>query len=354
MDFLYETCPYFESDESGTVLDHMRRGMHFLTTERGERGLCLWGGGDWNDSINTAGMNGKGESVWLTIATVKALKVFAKILQHIHQDSEAADWLEKAETLTAAVRRYGWDGEHYLYGYTDWDEKVGSDENAEGQIYLNPQTWAVLAGIATGEDGHALMDRVEKRLHCPYGYVQCAPSYTKGDPHIGRSTYFVPGCVENGSVYNHGVTFKIAADCALGRAEDAYRTVCEILPDNPELIDCGVEPYAMTNMYLGPENPHAPKWAPCSWITGTAGWMYRCITEYLLGVNADFDGLRLTPCIPPELDGTQVTRRYRGATYRITIRRGDHPMVCDGVEIDGDTLPLFPADTQHTVTVYCK
>ena len=153
-------------------------------------------------------------------------------------------------------------------------------------------------------------------------------------------------------MYNHGVTFKVAADCALGRGADAYRTVCEILPDNPELESSGVEPYAMTNMYLGPENPYSAKFAPCSWITGTAGWMYRCITEYLLGVQSTFNGLRLKPCIPAELDNTKITRQYRGATYHIHICFGKGSMVCDGQAVQGDTLPIFPAGTEHCVTVY--
>lgn len=352
LDFLQENCPYFECDETGTVLEHIRRGMKFLTTQLGEHGLCLWGGGDWNDSINAAGLLGKGESVWLTIATVKALKTFVEILGLLGEREEAEMWRGHICRLTDAVSTYGWDGDHYIYGYTDHGEKVGSNENAEGQFYLNPQTWAVLAGIATGEKGSKLMDQVEARLHCPYGYVQCTPSYTKGDPHIGRASYFIPGCVENGSVYNHGVTFKVAADCALGRGADAYRTVCEILPDNPELESSGVEPYAMTNMYLGPENPYSAKFAPCSWITGTAGWMYRCITEYLLGVQSTFNGLRLKPCIPAELDNTKITRQYRGATYHIHICFGKGSMVCDGQAVQGDTLPIFPAGTEHCVTVY--
>ena len=163
----------------------------------------------------------------------------------------------------------------------------------------------------------------------------------------------MPGCVENGAVYNHGVTFKIAADCHLGRGDIAYATIRSIMADNPALWGCGVEPYAMTNMYIGPENPYCAKFAPCSWITGTAGWMYRCITEYLLGVQADWKGLKLVPCIPQELDGTKISRIYRGATYNITVRKGSGKMVVDGQEIDGNIAPIFPAGTTHTVEVYC-
>lgn len=355
LEFLDEVVPFFESEESGTVLEHIRRGIHFLTEHVGGHGLCLWGGGDWNDSINNAGMQGIGESVWLSIATVKACKQYMEILELLGLSEEVQTVNSRAEAMVALIVEYGFENGHFIYGFNDWGEKVGSDDCEEGKIYLNPQSWAVLAGIFDKEESQKLMDVVEERLHCDYGYVQCAPSYTKLDNHIGRSTGFVPGCVENGSVYNHGVTFKIAADCILGRAEEAYRSLREILSDNPVLENCGVEPYAVTNMYLGPENPYDAKFAPCSWITGTASWMYRCITEFIFGVSAEYNGLKVAPCIPKELDNVKISRRFRGATYHITIRRGEEgSILCDGVKVDGNILPIYEKGTTHEVQVCLK
>ena len=353
--FLEEVVPFFECDESGTVLEHMRRGIEFLTGQLGSHGLCLWGGGDWNDSIDNAGMQGIGESVWLSIATVKACKHYKEILELIGHVDEAREVQKKTDAMTENVLQHGFEGGHFIYGFTDWGEKVGSDDCEEGKIYLNPQSWAVLAGVFDEEQCNKLMDVVEERLHCDYGYVQCAPSYTKLDNHIGRATGFLPGCVENGSVYNHGVTFKIAADCKLGRAEHAYRSLKEILPNNPVLDGCGVEPYAVTNMYLGPENPYDAKFAPCSWITGTAGWLYRCITEFIFGIQAEFEGLRIMPCIPKEIDNVNISRKYRGATYNIHICRGDKECIlCDDMMIDGNILPIYDKGTIHEVKVYLE
>lgn len=345
--------PFFESEQKGTVLEHVCRGIKFLTTHLGSHGLCLWGGGDWNDSINNAGMKGVGESVWLSIATVKACRQLQEILDIIGEHEEAKRILAEAETMRNRVLCNGWEGDHFIYGFNDWGEKVGSDDCIEGKIYLNPQTWAVLAEVLNPAEGGKLMDTVEQRLHCDYGYVQCAPSYTKLDDHIGRATGFVPGSVENGSVYNHGVTFKIAADCKLGRAEDAYRSLREILPDNPVLAQSGVEPYAVTNMYLGPENPYEAKFAPCSWITGTAGWMYRCITEYIFGIRAEMNGLRVAPCLTKKLDNVRIRRIFRGAVYDICITHtGPAGMVCDGKTVEGELLPVFEKGTTHQIQVY--
>ena len=353
LDFLKEEVPFFESEESGSVLEHMRRGIHFMLSNVGSHGLCLWGGGDWNDSIDNAGMQGVGEIVWLSIATVKACKQYAEILQLAEEKEEALQILQCAENLTSNIIKHGFENGYLIYGINDWDEKIGSKDCEEGKIYLNPQSWAVLAGIFSEEQCNELMDIVEERLHCDYGYVQCAPSYTKLDAHIGRASGFVPGSVENGSVYNHGVTFKIVADCKLGRAEYAYQSLRDILSDNPILEDSGVEPYAITNMYLGPDNPYEARFAPCSWITGTAGWMYRCITEYIFGVSAEFEGLKVAPCLSKELDNVKITRIYRGATYNICISRAEQNEVfCDGEKVDGNVLPIFERDTIHEVQVY--
>ena len=147
---------------------------------------------------------------------------------------------------------YGFEGDRFLYCYNDLDEKIGSKESVDAKMFLNPQTWAVLAGVADRKNLEKVMDGVEKELKCDFGYVQCAPSFQKGNDNVGRISYFLGGNFENGSVYNHGVAFKAVADCLLGRGDLAYQTLKAISYDNPKNADSGVEPYAVTNMYIGP------------------------------------------------------------------------------------------------------
>lgn len=350
---LDEDVRYLQSERSETVLEHARRGIEFLLKSRGEHGLILWGGGDWNDSVNNAGMLGKGESVWLSIATVKAISEFTEVCAHYGRIPEACEeYLAEREKLKGAIESYGFDKDHYIYGITDHGEKVGAYESPEAKITLNPQTWAVLAEVAEEKRLNAVMDTVEGKLKCAFGYVQCAPSYTKGTDHIGRATYFMPGLVENGSVYNHGVTFKIVADCKLGRGENAYRSFKMISYDNPENPDSGVEPYAVSNMYIGPENPYRAGEAPMSWVTGSAGWLYRALSEYILGVRADFDGLEISPALPDGWENLCVKRRFRGADYEIAYRRGEKAgMTLNGKRIEGNKIPLCKAGTVNSVTV---
>jgi cellobiose phosphorylase len=356
LDFLERKAAYCDSDESGSVLDHCKRGMDFLFDGLGEHGLCLWGGGDWNDSIETAGLLGKGESVWLTEATIVAAEEYAALLERIGRPAEAAETRKKAEALRVNLREHAWDKDHFICGYNDWGEKIGSYENKEGRIFLNMQTWGVLAGAAP--DAAALMDLIERELSCPFGYVLNKPAYRTPDRRIGRVTFFTPGCFENGAAYNHGATFKIAADCRLGRGRLAYETVKKMLPTNPKNPPehSGIEPYAISNMYLGPENLRAGE-APMAWITGTAGWLFRCLVEYMLGVRADWDGLAVRPCLPEHWRDLRVRRLFRGAMYDIRIlnpkglQTGKVKITADGQKLQGDILPAYQDGNEHGAEV---
>lgn len=339
---LTEETGYLDSEERNSVAEHMRRGLEYLLANLGGHGLTLWRGGDWNDSLNGCGLKGIGESVWLSIAAVKAVKEYAELSRFVSGGlKDAEEFSAQAETLTENILRYGFENGKFIYGYTDSGAKVGSDECEEGKIYLNPQTWAILADILPYDESCKVMDQVERRLKCDFGYVQCAPSYTKGSDDLGRASYFVPGMVENGSVYIHGVTFKIVADCKLGRGENAYDTFMRIRYDNPANANSGVEPYAVSNMYIGPENPYRVGDAPMSWVTGSAGWLYRGMTECIAGVSADYRGLKVKPCLPPCWNEIHAERKFRGKRYDILIKRGEKKGVyVDGVLIEGDVVPL--------------
>lgn len=349
---LDEDVPYFESDEHGTVFEHMYRGIRFLLDNRGARNMVLWGGGDWNDSINNTGNQLKGESAWLSIATVKAIKEFCRICEIMGgKEDLISKLMAEREVLKAAILENAFEGDQFIYGINDWDEKVGSHESYQAKTYLNAQTWAVLAEMLDEEGLNTIMQTVEDKLSCDYGYIQCAPAYSEKDLHIGRMAYFIPGGYENGSVYNHGVAFKIAADCKLGKADLAYDTLKRICYDNPKNSNSGVEPYVVTNMYFGPQEKYRPGFSYYAWFTGAAGWVYRDITEFILGVKGEYTGLQINPCIPSVWNDIFVSRVYRGARYNITFKRtGKYKLVVDGVVLDSNIAPIFPEGTEHTVT----
>lgn len=349
---LEEKISYWNSNLTETLLEHCIRGADFLHRETGEHKLCLWGGGDWNDSFDGAGLEMKGESVWLSIATIKATNDFIELLKWLEKTELASAYTLKNAEMTENINMHGFDKDHYIYGINDKGEIAGSYSTKEAQIFLNPQSWAVLAGVA--DKPQELLDLVEKELSCDYGYVQHKPCYTIPNDNFGRITYFGKGFYENGSCYNHGTAFKLVADCVAGRGDNAYSTLKRILPQN-KLNDCaksGVEPYAVCNMYFGPENITRCGEAPMSWITGTSGWTFRGIVEYIIGVRAEFDGLKIDPQLPSDWKEVKIRREYRNAVYEIQIKRtGEKRIYADGKVLEGELVPAFGDGKTHNIYV---
>ncbi len=343
LSILDETIGYYDDKTTDSVFSHLCKGMDFLLSGVGEHGLCLWGGGDWNDSMNACGLQGKGESLWLSLATLKAMNDFKEIVRISKPSFDYSSFDNKARSIREAVRKWGFDKDHFIYGYDDEGETVGSFAHPEyGTYYLNPQTWAVLADVVDEKEGDELLNVVEKKLRCPFGYVLMDHPFTKGSDKIGRVSYFYPGCFENGSVYIHANAFKIAADLRLRRADEAYQSLLLIRYNNPKNLSSGVEPYAVSNMYLGPSSGVLSGYAPQSWITGSAGWLYRDVVEMLLGVKADYGGLHINPCLPSGWKETQVKRRFRGAFYNIKIiHDGRKAVFVDDKEIKGSLCPMI-------------
>lgn len=335
---LDEIVPYLD-DGQANVFEHVLQGLYYLTTDVGERGLVLFRRGDWNDSTNGVGNLGKGESVWTSLATVRALKQFAELLEKLNKKDLQADMLNRAHTLTENILKYGLYNGHFIHGYDDYGNMVGGGEDdVDASFCLNMQTWAILADVGDERLQNAVMDEVEKRLKCPFGYRLNTPPYTKPLDNVGRTSYFRPGLVENASVYIHGSMFKAVADCILGRGDKAYETICNVTyRNNP---NSGMEPYAISNMLIGPDSNYRVGEAPMSWITGSAGWMYRALTEYILGIQADYNGLKIEPNIPKEWNGFSVKRVCRGVIYEIQFTRGGtFAITVNGKKCEGNCVP---------------
>ncbi len=314
---LEEKVNYYNSSIEESVFLHMKRGLDYLYNNLGQHRLVKWGGGDWNDSLNACGLKGIGESVWLSIALVKATNSFIEILQKINYDYQ--DYLNQKIELEKDIVKYGFEKDQYIYGYNDLNQKIGSSTSKNGKLYLNPQTWSILANIQDKHTQEILMDKVEKKLSCKYGYVQLRPSYKKGNDNIGRVTYFTPGTYENGSSYNHGVAFKIASNFLLNQPNIAYKSLKKMYPINHK--ESGMEEYALGNMYFGPDAISRVGFAPMPWITGTSGWIFKDIIELMCGIKPDYDGLIIDPCLPNSLKNIYIERVYQGVRYKISIKK---------------------------------
>jgi len=319
---LEERVPYLD-EGIGTVLEHMMAGVRFLSEDTGAHGLVLAHEGDWNDSLNWMGRGGKGESVWTSIGLRYALSEMIELAEVVLRNDDLAEECRGRQArIEEAVRSHGWDGEWYLAGYSDAGHPVGSHGNAEGRIFLNPQTWALLAGLATGERKRKCLEAIDRHLESAHGSLTLWPPYTSRDDGVGRVTMLLPGMYENGTPYCHGTAFKIVADCLAGRADEAFASYRKVMPDTPEHPSTvsGCEPYAFTNQYLGPDNARAGA-SISGWITGTAGWMFRAMVEYICGIQPGYRGFAVRPCLPRGWAGVTVERQLRGTAYRIVARR---------------------------------
>lgn len=354
---LDEKTPYLDGGQ-GTVWEHILIAVRHSSDDIGERGLVLARDGDWNDSLNLMGIGGKGESVWTSIALYNALLNTAEISRYIKNDTTIeTEMVNRANMIKNSVNTNGWDGEWYLAGYNDKGEKVGTKSEKEGRIYLNSQTWAVYSGIADEEKKNMCIESVDKNLNSQYGPLTLYPAYTKLNSSIGRLTGFVPGIWENGTPYCHGGTFKVVADCCANRPNEAYESIKKILPDSDQnpCDHSGCEPYALTNMYYGPDHQYKGK-TLFGWVTGTAGWMFRAITEYIFGFHPEYDHIRIAPCIPDEWPSCSMKRKFRGDTYLLRIVKVGRKNIVAQIKVDneiiqGNICKIFNDGKEHSIDV---
>jgi len=356
--FLDEVVPYFDKGEA-TVWEHILAGIRHSTGDLGYHGLIKVHYGDWNDSLNGIGIQGRGVSNWTSIAMIFSINAAVEIARYVLRDEAVVlELKQRAVRLNEAVNTYGWDGRWYLEGVNDEGKKVGSHEEHEGFVYLNPQTWAIMAGIVDNERMPLVLDTIDNVLECDYGSLVLHPAYTKPNPGIGRITYFVPGMWENASPYCHGTSFKIVADTFIKRGNEAYRSMMKVLPDsglNPS-SHSGCPPYMVTNMYYGPEHPRKGQ-ILYSWITGTSDWLFKALTAHMIGVRATYQGLLVDPCVPSHWSEFRLKRVFFNSVYDIEFvnrngkQSGINLIEIDGSVIDGNILPVFDDGKCHTVKV---
>lgn len=328
--FLDEKVHFYEKDpvEGTSVLDHVKRALMFTRNDLGRHGLPLLGFADWNDTINLA----KGaESLFSAHLYGRALKEFIALLDFLGKPEEADTWRAAHAEMKARVENHAWDGEWYVMYFDHDGTPVGSHKNQYGQIHLNGQSWAVLSGFASQERARQAMDSVYKHLNTKYGIKLSTPGYNGYDPGYGGVTTYPPGAKENGGIFLHPNPWAMIAETMLGNGDRAYEYYSQINPAaKNDMIDLyESEPYVYPQNILGDEHPQFGL-ARNSWLSGTASWMYQTGTQWILGIRADYEGLRIDPCIPSEWDGFEATRKYRGAIYHISVTNPKH--VCKGVE----------------------
>jgi len=366
----------FDNDESKCtpLSDHLKRSFDHVLNNLGPHGLPLIGRADWNDCLNlncfssepgesfqtTTNKDGRvAESVMIAGMFCYIGEEYARLMEKTGNKEEADRAFKEVKKMREVIMKYAWDGSWFLRAYDDFGRKVGSHENEEGQIYIEPQGFCIMGGCGL-DDGKAIqaLDSVEERLGTKYGIVLLNPAYTKYYIEYGEISTYPAGYKENAGIFCHNNAWIMAAEAIVGRGDKAFDYYKRIAPAYvEERSDIHrLEPYVYSQMIAGKDARRFGE-AKNSWLTGTASWNFVAITQFILGIKPDFDGLRIDPSIPKDWDGYTVIRQYRGDIYRIKVKNPKHvscgvsKITVDEKDISGNILPVFGDGKVHEVEV---
>ncbi|NND80155.1 MAG: glycosyl transferase [Maribacter sp.] len=363
-----------DASRSKSHFEHLKVSFYHVVNNLGPHGLPLIGRADWNDCLNlncfsedpnesfqtTGNKKGKtAESLMIAGLFVVYGKEYVKLCKRIGKDKEAEEARKHVANMIEAVKVYGWDGDWYLRAYDFFGNKIGSNENEEGKIFIESQGWCTMAEIGLDEGMvEKSLDAVKEHLDCEYGIVLNSPAFTKYYIEYGEISTYPAGYKENGGIFCHNNPWIMIGETILGRGDHAYEYYTKIAPSFLEDISelHKVEPYVYCQMIAGKE-AFKPGEAKNSWLSGTASWNFFAITQYILGVKTDYDGLVIDPCIPTKWDGFSMKREFRGANYTIEVQNPNHiskgvkSVFVNGVAIKGITIPILEKGKEHSVKV---
>lgn len=372
---LKETVPY-DNDMSvaTTLMEHLKRSFDYIVNHKGPHGLPLIGRADWNDCLNlncfsehpgesfqTFGPSEGpvAESVFIAGMFVKYGEEYAQLAQLLGDETEAERARKEVAVMYDTVLKDGWDGEWFVRAYDAYSHKVGSKECEEGQIYIEPQGFCVLAGIGVKEGlAQKALDSVKEKLDTKYGVMILQPAYTKYHVELGEISSYPSGYKENAGIFCHNNPWVSIAETVIGRGDRAFEIYQKTCPAYVEDISeiHRTEPYVYSQMVAGRDAKYHGE-AKNSWLTGTAAWTFVNISQYILGVYPTHTGLRIDPCVPSGFGDFTLTRRFRDVVYHIEVKnpnnvqKGVKSMTVDGVMVEGCVIPFESEKTDVKVEV---
>ncbi len=362
----------FDDGGEGTLFEHLTRSFNFTVTHKGPHSLPLIGRADWNDCLNLNCFSAQpgesfqtfgpsegpvAESVFIGGMFVKYGEEYAQLAELLGKADVASHARSEVAAMYDALLDAGWDGEWFVRAYDAAGNKVGSKECEEGQIFIEPQGFCVLAGVGVKEGkAQQALDSVKERLDSKYGVVLLQPAYTRYHLELGEISSYPPGYKENAGIFCHNNPWISIAETVIGRGDRAFEVYRKTCPAYLEPISeiHRTEPYCYSQMVAGKDAPTFGE-AKNSWLTGTAAWTFVNISQYILGIQPDLAGLRVNPCVPKEFGDFTVTRKFRDAVYHIQVKNPDHlekgvmSLTVDGERIDGNVVPFVEGKKEYQV-----
>lgn len=341
-DLYNKVVPYADKG-AATVYGHLKQALLFNLNHMGVDALPCGLLADWNDCLK---LGYHGESLFVAFQLRLGLTTYADISERLGKADEKQWALAERDKLDKAIQKKCWDGKWWIWAIAEDGTVYGTKSFEEGQVYFNTQVWSVLSQAATPEQAKECMQTVKEKLATPYGLMLSAPPFVYTSIDVMRAVVFNPGIKENAGIFNHTQGWGIIAETMLGNGDQAYEYCKAALPasynDKAEVRQS--EPYVQAQTTYSTYSPRAGN-ARTSWLSGAATWSYYSLTQYILGIRPQYEGMMIDPCIPKAWDGFTVTRRFRGKTLRITVQNPGH--VCCGIEslslngkkLDGNVIP---------------
>lgn len=372
---LAEMVP-FDNDMSvaAPLMNHLKRSFDYTVNHKGPHGLPLIGRADWNDCLNLNCFSAHpgesfqtfgpsegpvAESVFIAGMFVKYGEEYAQLCELMNDSAEAERARAEVKVMYDTILKEGWDGDWFVRAYDAYSHKVGSKECEEGQIYIEPQGFCVLAGVGV-EEGLAekALDSVKEKLDTKYGVMLLQPAYTKYHLELGEVSSYPPGYKENAGIFCHNNPWVSIAETVIGRGSRAfeiYRKTCPAYVEECSEIH-RTEPYVYSQMIAGADAKFHGE-AKNSWLTGTAAWTFVNISQYILGVYPTHTGLSINPCVPAGFGDFELTRKFREGIYHIkvvnpdNVEKGIQSITVDGQTVEGCVIPYVAGKTEYDVVV---
>ncbi|MCH8475481.1 MAG: hypothetical protein LAT55_09665 [Opitutales bacterium] len=344
-------------EKTDTIYDHIITGLEYFFSQMSDRGLPLMLKADWNDALDQMGHKGKGDSVMLACWAIYCIREFFPCMEYKKDHARLEDYRQKIEKLADTVNEITWDGEWYQRAMHDDGWILGTKENKEGKIWSNPNSFAIISGVANEERREKIYASFDKHLNHELGGYTFYPPFAKPEPKVGVISRFYPGTKENGSIFGHSSRWRIWAECFGGRGDAAYRLLDLMSPATRHLEDPDlyrVEPYVACQFIYAPESGR-PGEGSHSWATGTAAWTLIVVWEWVFGVRPELDGLRVDPCFPSHWTEGRMQRNFRGASFDIKVEKkeglckGDLSLYLNGEKLDDNLIPVQPEGSQNEV-----
>ncbi|MBS7240994.1 MAG: N,N'-diacetylchitobiose phosphorylase [Treponema sp.] len=354
-DFYNRVVPYADQGEA-TVYGHLKQALLFNLERTGANGLPCGLLADWNDCLK---LGYHGESLFVAFQLRLGLTTYADISKRLGKEDEAKWAIAERDKLDANIQKKCWDGKWFVWAIAEDGTVYGTHSIEEGQIYFNTQVWSVLSGAATPDQVRDCLASVKEKLATPYGLMLCAPPFIYASRNIMTSVVYPAGIKENAGIFNHTQGWGVIAEIMRGNGDQAYEYLKAALPAayNTKAEVRQSEPYVIGQTTYSSVSPRAGN-TRVSWLSGAATWNYYSITQYMLGIRPQCDGLLLDPCLKADWDGFTADRRWRGMKLHIEVKNPQHVnkgieyIEVDGKKIEAAVVPVSMLKDGSKIVAY--